>query len=151
MAKILHCGHDALPVHSLPTVSLVCSEWRAVAAPLLAARARADVASVLAHLVTAVAGHMAAYEPDDGVCLGCGLGGAALSQCESCGAPVEPVDGSWHFSFGWLEGPRCEVGDEVWVRVGGDEVWDYVTERGVVSEFWEVLGAGDEDRALEYI
>ena len=38
----------------------------------------------------------------------------------------------------------------MWVRVGGDEAWDYVTERGVVSEFWEVQGVGDEDRALEY-
>jgi len=43
-----------------------------------------------------------------GSCIGCGHLGRACSQCESCGAPVEPLDGSWHYDFGWVEGPRVE-------------------------------------------
>ena len=34
---------------------------------------------------------------------------AAFSQCLSCGAPVEPVDGSWHYAFGWVEGARPDM------------------------------------------
>ena len=26
----------------------------------------------------------------------------------SCGAPLEPLDGSWHYDFGWVGGPRRE-------------------------------------------
>ena len=49
------------------------------------------------------------YEPDQGepgTCIGCGATGDAFSQCLSCGAPVEPDDGSWHYAFGWVEGAR---------------------------------------------
>ena len=43
---------------------------------------------------------------ESGTCIGCGAQGAAFSQCLSCGAPIEPDDGSWHYSFGWVAGPR---------------------------------------------
>ena len=49
------------------------------------------------------------YESDgaaSGECIGCGVWSRAFSQCLSCGAPVEPFDGSYHYSFGWVEGPR---------------------------------------------
>jgi hypothetical protein len=54
---------------------------------------------------------MMEYEPIQGAlgrCIGCGAVAAAFSQCLSCGAPVEPDDNSWHYSFGWVEGPRPE-------------------------------------------
>ena len=60
-------------------------------------------------LVLDVCSIMSEYEPIQGVpgtCIGCGTPGAALRQCLSCGAPVEPDDESWHYSFGWVEGPR---------------------------------------------
>jgi hypothetical protein len=42
-----------------------------------------------------------------GDCLGCNaLHQWAGTSCESCGAPVEPRDGSFHFDFGWVDGPR---------------------------------------------
>ena len=44
-----------------------------------------------------------------GVCLGCDVAGEAFSQCLSCGAPVEPADGSWHYDFGWVEGARPDM------------------------------------------
>ena len=51
-------------------------------------------------------------EPD-GECIGCGAvgvaGGQAGSVFRSCWAPVEPWDGSFHYDFGWVDGPR---GDE---------------------------------------
>ena len=30
-------------------------------------------------------------------------------MCWSCGGPVEPDDGSFHFDFGWIAGPRPTV------------------------------------------
>ena len=44
--------------------------------------------------------------PDDGACLGCGARGHAGGQCISCGAPIEPDDESFHYDFGWVDGPR---------------------------------------------
>ena len=46
-------------------------------------------------------------EPD-GVCIGCGVVGVAGGGCLSCGAPVEPWDGSFHYDFGWVDGPRAD-------------------------------------------
>ena len=69
------------------------------------------VSDVVVDLVEDVASIMWEYEPIQGApgeCIGCGAAGAALSQCLSCGAPVEPNDNSWHYSFGWVEGPRPE-------------------------------------------
>ena len=44
----------------------------------------------------------------NGECIGCGAVGVAGGQCLSCGAPVEPWDGSFHYDFGWVDGPRPE-------------------------------------------
>ena len=44
----------------------------------------------------------------DGECIGCDAVGVAGGQCLSCGAPVEPWDGSFHYDFGWVDGPRPE-------------------------------------------
>jgi len=46
-------------------------------------------------------------EPD-GECIGCGVVGVAGGKCLSCGAPVEPWDGSFHYDFGWVDGPRAD-------------------------------------------
>jgi len=46
-------------------------------------------------------------EPD-GECIGCEAVGVAGGQCLSCGAPVEPWDGSFHYDFGWVDGPRVD-------------------------------------------
>ena len=42
----------------------------------------------------------------NGECIGCGLRSAAGQGCEDCGAPVEPDDSSYHYNFGWVDGPR---------------------------------------------
>ena len=42
----------------------------------------------------------------DGACLGCGSRGPSGQQCLECGGPIEPEDQSFHFQFGWIEGPR---------------------------------------------
>jgi len=49
-------------------------------------------------------------EVKDGECLGCGNEQRKGTQCLSCGAPVEPKNGSEHYMFGWHEGKReaCE-------------------------------------------
>ena len=44
----------------------------------------------------------------NGECIGCSAAGVAGGQCLSCGAPVEPWDGSFHYDFGWVDGPRAE-------------------------------------------
>ena len=41
-----------------------------------------------------------------GECLGCGSKSTAGTQCPECGAPVEPLDQSFHYDFGWKPGPR---------------------------------------------
>ena len=46
-------------------------------------------------------------EPD-GDCIICGAAGVAGGKCLSCGAPVEPWDGSFHYDFGWVDGPRAD-------------------------------------------
>ena len=43
-----------------------------------------------------------------GECIGCGIKSHPLLACLSCGAPIAPLDGSWHYHFGWVEGPRRE-------------------------------------------
>ena len=78
------------------------------ASPLIDAIAVRDVVD---DLVDDVVSSMMEYEPIQGAlgrCIGCGAVAAAFSQCLSCGAPVEPDDNSWHYSFGWVEGPRPE-------------------------------------------
>ena len=44
----------------------------------------------------------------DGDCINCGAAGVAGGKCYSCGAPVEPWDGSFHYDFGWVDGPRAD-------------------------------------------
>lgn len=106
-----------LSPHDLPAASRTCSHWRDLAAPLIQARLAADVRTVLADLVCeVVADNAPEYESDggppvsggvvSGECIDCGVWSRAFSQCLSCGAPVEPFDGSYHFSFGWVEGPH---------------------------------------------
>ena len=85
-----------------------------------------------------------------GTCIGCGASGAALGQCLSCGAPVEPVDESWHFDFGWLEGPRLEVGDEVWVPGVGAAAPSPGSVWGVVADARVELGV-DGDRVSSWV
>ena len=49
------------------------------------------------------------YEPiqHPGVCEGCGKRAEAGTQCLTCGGPVDPEDGAYHYYFGeWLAGPR---------------------------------------------
>ena len=53
-------------------------------------------------------GHDLDDREPDGECIGCGAVGVAEGQCLSCGAPVEPWDGSFHYNFGWVDGP-CAV------------------------------------------
>ena len=101
---------------------------------------------VVRDLVLDVCSSMMDYEPVQGApgaCIGCGVADAAFSQCLSCGAPVEPTDGSWHFDFGWLEGPRCAAGDEVWVLDAGPVGPSPWSVRGVVTQVWVVQGGGD--------
>jgi len=49
---------------------------------------------------------------ENGRCMACEQDGEAFQQCSSCGAPIEPKDNSWHYSFGWKKGPspseNCE-------------------------------------------
>ena len=51
--------------------------------------------------------------------------------------------GIWHFDFGWLEGPRCAAGDEVWVLDAGPVGPSPWSVRGVVTQVWVVQGGGD--------
>ena len=44
--------------------------------------------------------------PYDGACIACGDRGHAGEQCLTCGGPIEPDDGSFHYNFGWVAGPR---------------------------------------------
>jgi hypothetical protein len=53
-------------------------------------------------------GHDLVDREPDGECIGCGAVGVAGGQCLSCGAPVEPWDSSFHYSFGWVDGPRVD-------------------------------------------
>ena len=99
-----------LGARDLAIAARVCSLWRAAASP------RIDdvvVGDVLDELVLDVCSVMMDYEPAQGaagVCLGCDAADVvAFSQCLSCGAPVEPADGSWHYDFGWVEGARPDM------------------------------------------
>ena len=64
-----------------------------------------------------------------GLCLGCGgINQQPFSQCESCGAPVEPSDGSSHYAFGeWHDGnrqhcPECNDEEQIpGARARGDQ------------------------------
>ena len=53
----------------------------------------------------------------NGECIGCSAVGVAGGQCLSCGAPVEPWDGSFHYDFGWVDGPR--VDEPEWCELMG--------------------------------
>ena len=100
---------SSLDVRDLAAAARVCSPWRSAASPLID---DAAVRDVVEELVLDVCCNMMDYEPIQGapgVCIGCGVTDAAFSQCLSCGAPVEPVDGSWHYAFGWVEGPRPDM------------------------------------------
>ena len=44
--------------------------------------------------------------PPLGQCIGCGSRGPSGTQCLNCAAPVEPLDQSFHYEFGWRHGPR---------------------------------------------
>ena len=95
--------------NSLPT-SL--THERAVPAVLSCPVDGVAVRDVVRDLVLDVCSSMMDYEPVQGApgaCIGCGVADAAFSQCLSCGAPVEPTDGSWHFAFGWVEGARPDM------------------------------------------
>lgn len=41
-----------------------------------------------------------------GECIGCGARASSGTQCLECGAPVEPLDQSYYYNFGWRLGPR---------------------------------------------
>ena len=100
---------SSLSARDLATAARVCASWRAAASPLIDGVAVRDV---VRDLVLDVCSSMMDYEPVQGApgaCIGCGVADAAFSQCLSCGAPVEPTDGSWHFAFGWVEGPRPDM------------------------------------------
>ena len=89
----------------------MCTRWRGLAAPLIDTQLARDVCAVLTDLVwEVVADNAPEYESDGelvtGECIGCGVWSSAFAQCRSCGAPVEPFDGSYHYSFGWVVGPR---------------------------------------------
>ena len=94
---------SSLCARGLANAAGVNSVWRLAASPLIDA--------IAVDLVDDVVSNMMEYEPIQGApgeCIGCGAVAAAFSQCLSCGAPVEPNDNSWHYSFGWVEGPRPE-------------------------------------------
>jgi len=120
--ELLRHAFSALDVRDLSRAARASSTWRDLAMPMLDAF---EVAYVVARLVDRVGGPPAAdsdvgdsddggWRDDDGhddhdvngECIGCGVGGAAGHQCLSCGAPVEPWDGSYHYDFGWVDGPR---------------------------------------------
>ena len=43
-----------------------------------------------------------------GICKGCGVRDLPFGQCLTCGAPVEPIDGSEHYCWGrWRAGADC--------------------------------------------
>lgn len=120
--ELLRHAFSALDVRDLSRAARASSTWRDLAMPMLGAF---EVAYVVARLVDRVGGPPApdsdvgdsddgGWRDDDGhddrdvngECIGCGVGGAAGHQCLSCGAPVEPWDGSYHYDFGWVDGPR---------------------------------------------
>ena len=41
-----------------------------------------------------------------GECLACGNAGVPGTGCLGCGGPIEPKDDSFHYQFGWHDGPR---------------------------------------------
>ena len=95
---------SSLCARGLASAAGVNSVWRLAASPLIDAIAVRDVVD---DLVDDVVSNMMEYEPIQGApgeCIGCGAVAAAFSQCLSCGAPVEPNDNSWHYSFGWVDG-----------------------------------------------
>ena len=95
-----------LCARDLAAAARVCTSWRAAASPCIDDVAVRDV---VRDLVLVVCSSMMDYEPtqgEPGTCIGCGAADAAFGQCLSCGAPVEPDDGSWHYAFGWVEGAR---------------------------------------------
>ena len=47
-------------------------------------------------------------ETRPGECIGCGTRATAGGQCLDCGAPVEPLDQTFHYDFGWKLGPRLQ-------------------------------------------
>jgi hypothetical protein len=128
---------SALGVRDLSRAARASSGWRDLARPLLdvfeAEFVASEVACVVERLVDAIESgwwpprpgmQLADSDEDDdydywyndghdvgdlnGECIGCGAVGVAGGQCLSCGAPVEPWDGSFHYDFGWVDGPRPE-------------------------------------------
>ena len=115
-AELLPLVFAALATCDLPAVSRVCVGWRNAAAPFLSRVQRSEVACVLSDVIDDVVADTWDDMPmefyGDGVpgeCLCCDVPGFAFSSCQSCGAPVEPADHSYHYLYGeWVVGPRPE-------------------------------------------
>lgn len=103
---ILGSLFSRLRPRDLASAARVCSAWHAPASCHIHDLAIGDAVE---DLILDVCSIMSDYEPVQGIpgtCVGCGVPNAAFRGCLSCGAPVEPDDGSWHYMFGWVEGPR---------------------------------------------
>ena len=106
-ADLVHCVITTLP-SSLSEARLVNRAWRDALVPLFE---DAVVAQVLLELIWELE-YEASFDVSGGTCLGCGAVGNPCSQCLECGAPVEPDDGSCHYQFGWVDGPRPQSQQE---------------------------------------
>ena len=48
-----------------------------------------------------------AFDVLTGECVGCGAHGREGTGCSSCGGPIDPTSGEYHYYFGeWIDGPR---------------------------------------------
>ena len=91
-----------------------CAQLRLQLQPAFAAAFDSNISEVVqAHLVESIADFfedalLQEYiDSYPGTCVGCGSVYRAFSQCLSCGGPVDPDDGSFHFLFDdWVPGPR---------------------------------------------